>query len=150
MHGIISVMGKHSRKMVEYEKKKNAVPLQVVKKTLKVTQCDVRQLTPYEIAILSAIPSVKKCDYEFVGTLLKMLFENSEEELRNLVLQSKKSTPPNAVVMSDTIRRKIMSYMNLRCAKISDPVDRFNRIQKAYVSSVISKSIFEVKKSLEN
>lgn len=97
--------------MAKYEEKLKAV--RMVSTVAQDNTSDV-ELTPFEISTLNSIPLYKKCDYQFVRTLLKILFKSHKEELCNLVMKLTKTSPLNGVEMGPATREKIAHEKDYR------------------------------------
>lgn len=127
------VLIKHKRKMLQYEEKLAA-------KKRDDTHIPY-ELSPQDTKRLNSLPLFKKCDREFVGTAMKIMYKGNENELKNRVLKITKKNKAHEKKISPKKLEKVYSLMHERACQVSEPVEMMNRMQHKYMNSNISKAL---------
>lgn len=153
-------MAKHQIKMLRYEnemkKLNNKIPAfgesieEIETEEIKIGAEEIAEhFSPDEITELNSMSILKKCDREFVGKVLQMLYKENPEHLCNLTVSKTRTKNMKLTkVMSTQKIGLITALMHQRAIHMSDEIEKVSRTEKEYINQTISRALFHERNSM--
>lgn len=153
-------MAKYQIKMLRYEnemkKFKNKIPAfgesieEIETENIKIGAEEIAEhFSSDEIAELNSMSILKKCDREFVGKILQMLYKENSEHLCSLTVSKTRTKNMKLTkVMSTQNVELITALMHQRAIHIPDEIEKVSRTEKEYITQTISRALFHERNSM--
>lgn len=156
---LLIVLAEYQRKMTKYEKASSSIKLTElpanVAKTLveqdawNVAEETSKYFTDTDTKELNSIGLLKRNDRFFVSSVLQILYRNDLSALRNCTMSVSvaKTSQNNNKIMSPE-KKELAQYMMVqRANKVTDPIEKTERLTLQYINQIISKALFYEKSS---